>query len=274
MKELKKQVFSFIPLLIISSNVYASGWTQKSGHGLLINNFSYYSTSHYFDANGDRKPLNGNYTKYEMNPYIEYGISDNTTIGANIFLSRVFQKNTIASSNATNYGLGDSELFIRHRIWQGNGFSFAVEPLIKLPSLQKYTIEPKVGSTTFDAGLTTSSGYSFKAFEKHHFANIDISYRHSFGPLSDRVKIDTSVGFSVSEDLILLPQLFITSRLSSAISPSNNTSADNYSLRKLQLSAIYKLTPDFSLQAGVFSNISGRNTGGGNGGLFAVHKVF
>ena len=56
---------------------YASGWVQEfRKHGLTQTSFSYYYADSYFDNSGKKLPLNGNYKKYEVNQYVEYGLTN------------------------------------------------------------------------------------------------------------------------------------------------------------------------------------------------------
>ena len=252
---------------LVSGIAYAGAWTQKSGKGLFINNFSYYSTNKYFDNSGKKQSI-ADYQKYEMNPYIEYGLRDDITIGANLFLQHAIQQ-------GNNTGIGDSELFARYRLWQGNGAVFSVEPMLKLPSLGSEFSQPKIGSKNFDAGLTFSGGYGFKAWELDHFINLDVGYRHRFGTPDDQLKFTTTAGFSLSQKTILLTQVFTTTRFASHDNHLfTQSSGDDYNLNKLQISSIYKLDDKISLQVGAFTNISGRNVGNGSGVNFAIYKVF
>jgi hypothetical protein len=260
-------------LCLIASAVYAGAWTRQAGSGLYIQNASYYFTNKFFDNSGNKKTFSG-YGKYELNPYLEYGLSDRLTIGSNIFLQRVSQT-TNNINNQTNWGIGDSEFFSRLRLWQKNGFIVSAEPMVKLPSLVREAAMPQIGNRNFDAAITLSGGYGYKAWQLNHFVNIDIGYNHRFGSPHDQVKFSGTAGFSVSENWMVIAQVFNTSRFGTNIAPTfTESSADDYNLTKLQISAIYKIDSKLSLQTGIFSNIAGRNSGAGNGVVLAVLKTF
>ncbi len=266
---------AFTPVLcLIASIAYAGAWTQKASNILLINNFSYYINDRYFDNSGKKQHI-PDYQKYEINPYIEYGLRDGLTIGANLFFQRVSQDNIAGSHTNSNIGIGDTELFIRKRLWQEDGWIFSAMPLIKLPSLESKYAQPNIGSNNYDMELTLSGGYGFKALNLNHFINIDASYRHRFGSPHDQLKLTTSAGISVSKNTMLLTQIFTTTRVNSNTNPLfTQSSGDDYDLTKLQISTIYKIDNKLSLQIGAFHNLDGRNIGNGNGFNFAVHKFF
>ena len=253
---------------------YAGAWTQNKGNGQIITNLSYYSSGKYFDNSG-KKRSTSNYSKYEVNPYMEYGVRDWLTIGANLFAQRSSQYNTGLGRQQTNWGIGDSELFFRTRLWNDKGLVISAEPMLKLPSIDSRTEQPQIGNPNYDTGLTLSGGYSFKALELDHFINIDAGYRHRFGAPKDQLKFAATAGISVTKRTKILTQLFRTSR----ITDTGNTvftqsSGDDYDLNKLQVSAVYQMDDKLSFQLGAYNNISGRNTGSGDGALLAVSKEF
>lgn len=260
-------------LCLVAGTVYAGAWTRQAGSGLYIQNASYYFTNKFFDNSGNKKAFSG-YGKYELNPYLEYGLNDGLTIGSNIFLQRASQtRNNI--NNQTNWGIGDSEFFTRLRLWQENGFILSAEPMVKLPSLARNAAEPQIGNRNFDTAITFSGGYGYKAWKLDHFVNIDITYNHRFGAPNDQLKFAGTAGFSLSDSWMAIAQVFNTSRLGANIGPAfTESSADDYNLTKLQISAIYKIDSKLSLQTGIFSNIAGRNSGAGNGVVLAILKVF
>lgn len=268
-----KVVFATV-LCFTASIAYAGAWTQKSGKGLFVQNMSYYFADRFFDNSGRKSPLD-DYQKYELNPYIEYGLYDDVTIGSNIFLYQTSQKNSATNTKYTNWGLGDSEFFLRYRLRQNQGLVFSVEPMLKIPSPEKNNVLPRIGSDNIDTGLTFSAGYGFQAWKLNHYINADIGYRHRFGEATDQLKFSVTAGLSVSNDTMITSQIFITKRTGSRNQEIfTQSSGDNYDLSKLQLSAIHKINDDISLQTGIFKDISGKNTGSGKGISFAIFKEF
>lgn len=63
----------------------AAAWTQAEGQWQINTSAVLYNTSKFFDVNGNlqhQKPL----TKTELNPYLEYGLTDDLTLGFNGFI--------------------------------------------------------------------------------------------------------------------------------------------------------------------------------------------
>lgn len=263
-----------ITLSGIASAAYAGAWTQESGHGQLILNTTYYATDRLWDNQGHRHDQ-PTYSKYELNPYLEYGITDTITAGANLSLQRAHQDGAPGAMDQTNWGVGDSEFFVRKRLWQGNGFVVSAEPMVKLPSPESSREMPQLGGVHPDAGMGLSAGYGFSAFGQNHFVDLDTQYRYRFGPPKDQVRISGTVGIGITERWMVMPQMFATYRTASpSVASFTQSSADDYNLVKLQLSAVYKVNDTVSLQAGGFLPVDGKNTGIGSGVLVALWKRF
>lgn len=255
-------------LLLSSANAYAGAWTQGKDKGQIIVNTLYYSTDTLFNNQGNRT-AQAKYTKYELNPYLEYGWTDTITVGANLSLQRANQ------SSQSNWGIGDSEFFIRTRLWQQDGFVLSLEPMVKLPSPESTNETPRLGGRDMDAGLGVSAGYGFSAWGLNHFANVDAGYRWRFGDPENQIKLAGTAGLSATPRWMIMPQVFATLRTDDPpVATFTQSSGDDYNLIKLQLSAVYKVNDEVSLQFGGFSHADGKNVGGGEGAFFSLWKTF
>lgn len=262
-------------LTALAGQAYAGAWTLEAGKGQLIMTGLYQSADHLWNNRGNKQPQ-AEYQKYELNPYMEYGLADGLTVGANLSLQRAQQDATSVTSSESNWGIGDSEFFVRKRLWQRDGFILSSESLIKLPSPEfSHDGAPGIGSPNPDMGTGLSAGYGFSAHGLNHFAALDTQYRYRFGRQKDQLKIATTVGISTSEKWMVMPQAFFTYRISDPKTASfTQSSGDDYNQIRLQLSTVYKVREDVSLQFGGFHDVSGKNSGIGKGVLFSVWKQF
>ena len=257
-----------VVLIISTSPAYAGAWTQDAGSTQVI------ITGSYFNNEGKRQSQPA-YDKYEIDPYVEYGLWDGITAGGELSLERAHQNASASAVSQTSYGLGDSEFFLRTRLWQGNGFVISAQPMVMLPSPEHSSTLPRLGESHPDAGMSLSVGYGFSAWGLDHFADIDTEYRYRFGSPKDQIRISGTLGMSVTPRWMIMPQLFQTYRASTpSVVTFTQSSADDYNLTQVQLSVIYKIREDVWLQAAGFSDISGRNTGAGNGGLIGLWEHF
>lgn len=252
---------------------YAGAWLQPKGRGQIILNSLYYTSDSRYDDYGFRQPQS-TYQKYEINPYIEYGLYEELTIGANLSLQSVAQDNARGISQKTT-ALGDSEFFVRTPVWQNKKLFISAAPMIKIPSPSSSNDTPRVGSSYPDLALGLSLGSHFHAYGRKHFVDVGYTYRHRLGKPLDQMQLSTTIGLSITDRWSLLSQAFTTTRTSTPISPSFTQSAsDDYDLLKLQISVVYRFTDRTSFQFGAFGDVAGRNVGIGRGTLFSVWRTF
>ena len=264
---------SLVIITLSTSQAFAAGWTQPQGKTLTILTARYYSADQFFDNAGNTKPQS-TYTKYEINPYTEYGLTDAITLGANLFLDYVSQ-GIPGSIQTDNVGLSDSEIFSRIRLYHDESSVFSLQPLIKFPSLYTRAGQPRSGGEQFDIELAAQGGRNFTVATIPAFTTVSAGYRHRFESPSDQLKLEWTVGAQVSDRILLLPQLSYTERLNAPINPAfTQSGSDDYNLLKLQLSAVYSVSADWSVELGIFDHTSGKNTGGGGGVTLALWKQF
>ncbi|MDE3059527.1 MAG: hypothetical protein KGJ06_00765 [Pseudomonadota bacterium] len=264
----------FCTVALAAGQAHAGAWTEPKGQGEAIVTGSYYQTSTYYDNEG-HKQSEPSYRKYDVNPYVEYGLTDDLTLGANLYLDDAHQDAAPGGRDHSNVNLGDSEFFLRARLWQQQGFVVSAEPLIKLPSPESSTARPRLGGTSTDAAMGLSAGYSFQAWGLTHYADLDTQYRYRFGSAHDQVNLAATLGIGLSPRWTIMPQAFMTWRVAAPANPAfTQSSGDDYNLTQLQLSALYKVRDDLGMQVGGFSDVYGRNTGTGEGVLMAVWKQF
>ncbi len=260
-------------LVLIPALASAAGWTQPEGKGQVILAARYYTTDEFFDNQSNRRDQ-PRYSKYELNPYLEYGFTDAITLGANGFVDYVTQKNP-ATTHDTNLMLSDVELFSRVRVAHGEDWVFSLQPLIKFPSLYHHSDAPRSGSEFFDAELSAQAGKSFSAFGQSHFTTFSAGYRHRFDTPKDQIKLEWAAGLTLDDHWMLLPQVAYTGRIDAAANSTFTQSGqDDYNLLKLQLSGRYHLSDFWALEGGAFVHGWGENTGSGGGVVFALWRQF
>lgn len=262
--------FTLLPLM--SSAAYAAAWTQDSGKGIVIVTGSYYESPKIFNNSGNTQ-ASPNFHKYELNPYVEYGLYDDVTLGASFSLQRA-QQNVPGNSDLSNFGVGESEFFGRYRFYQKDGLVASVQPFFKLPP-PATDERPPLGSPNGDVGLGGSVGYNMSIFGYQDFMNLDAQYRHRLGNQRDQIRFAATMGVGVAQDWMVMPQAFVTLRTSDpGVTSVTQSNADDYSVTRLQLSGVYSLDEETKLQAGAFSDVAGKNTGVGRGMLLSVWQNF
>lgn len=242
-------------------------WTQPEGRTQAIFTASYYQAGHRFDGRGKRikQPA---YTQYQLNPYIEHGLSERWTVGGSTFLQRA------DDGVANGFGLGDTELFARAQLYRDGRFAIALQPAIKLPS-PFGNDRPAIGSRTPDAGASVIGGMRSTLFGLPNFSEMEVGFRYRFGDPLNQIVASSADGIWVRDDVLLLAQGFATLRIGAPGTASYTQSArDDYSLLRLQWSGIYYFAEDQAVQLGAFYHFFGLDTGAGGGVLLAYWRNF
>lgn len=252
-------------LLCLASSADASAWMKPKGRGQSIVSTSYYRTDTYVNTHA-RKTTIPVLSKSEVNPYFEYGVSDELTVGANIFLD------TVTQNNFTNYALADTELFFRKPLYTGDSIKIAYQPLIKLPTISSSDM-PEVGSKDFDFQMGLLLGYNFGS-DKQYFADINTAYRMRTGSQHNQYLINNTIGYNYGK-FMLTASSFSTIADDVPNSASSNISASaDYALSKAQIAAAYKISDKSTVQLGAYKDIYARNTGEGSGLLVSIWRNF
>lgn len=264
------------------SSCLAGAWTQEENRFLFVGTQSVFVSDGYYDRDGNRQPQQ-QYRKYEINPYIEWGITDRLTAGANLFLHYVEQdvSETISLSPTTslttdtasyNAGLGDAEVFARYRIWRQGDALVSIQPLVKLPSLYLYDRLPRSGGSQWDGELSLLGGYGFELWDRWHYVDTRLGYRHRVGnEIHDQLKADIKLGLRVSANWVIQPAIYTTWATDiPKNTPFTESGENDYDLVKLEASAMYYVTPMFYLQAGLATHAAGRNAGTGASAFFGT----
>lgn len=263
-----------------------AAWTQEEGKWFTSQQLNYFRTSHFVRDDG-RRVKRPEFRKYELNSYAEYGWQEGTTIGANLFLQSLeaddeqFLPNSpnLESFTRKNFGLGDSEFFFRHRLWEGTIFGnptvFSVQPLVKLPVFYESGDQPQSGTDAFDVELRLQGGYSFSLWERQHYATVEAGYRKRGGDWQDQWRLDATLGLALGGRFTFMQQIFITERAEGhGLSSQNLGSANDYDVTEGKLSLLFDVTSQTTLQLGVFSRLQAQNTSDGEGITLGIWHRF
>ncbi len=276
----------FVLLLFIPAVAHAGAWTIPEHQWSMITSANLYYSDAYFDLNGDRQSQQP-YTKYELNPYIEYGVTDTLTTGANLFVQYVMQDQsfsflsadrltlTTTTYSSDNFGLADTELFVRQRLYHDGGLVLSVQPLLKLPSLFFKRDLPRGGNDAFGAELSLLGGYGFSLFDQHHYIDLRAGYQKRFNGLEDQYKFDAKLGISLSESIQLIPAVYFVASTDLPSAASFSESGENeFDSTKIELMGRYDIDPYMYFQGGIAGHIDGRNSGEGVSITVATGIIF
>ena len=228
----------------------AAAWTQPEGQGLFIGTMTLKDLSQTYTESGRRASGPSN-TVLEFSPYIAYGITP--------WLTGIVQPRLQLGwgNQATQGGLDSTDVGARARLWSDDHAALSVQGLLRLPATQS-----RFGDTGLGGDWRIIYGRNVSFGQTPGFFVTEAGYRHYTDRLNEW-RGDLTVGVRPSERWTLLAQSF-------------NLVQDGASgwQSKLQLSAVREIAPGWSIQAGAYTTVAGRNYDAETGGIVALWRRF
>ncbi len=157
--------FICCPALLIAS---AQG-QPKGGFFLSLQPY-YYSTDKYFDEHGDLHDRGGTFEKYEINPYMEYGLTDKDMLTINIFYD--WLTDDVSGSDRKTRGFTDQEIGLQHQLTTGENGVLAVHGMFIVPAGYSIEDDPRLGYYRFGAEASLLYGQDFQLLKKYGFVDL------------------------------------------------------------------------------------------------------
>jgi hypothetical protein len=208
------------------------------------------------------------YNKFEAQALIEYGITDRWTAIINPGLQRI---DIAAPVSAERTGLGYTEFGARYGILQSPDWVVSGQATLRVPGTTDTSNPAAIGYTDVEADLRALLGHNFKLGNMQAFFDLEVAQRVRTAGYPSEFRTDATFGVQVLPQWLLLAQSF------NVISEgAGNTVYDvgSYEYYKLQLSAVYSLTPTWEIQGGGYTTYAGRNALQENGLIFGVWHQF
>jgi protein XagA len=221
------------------------------------------ATSAFDDAGLTSTPR---YNKLELNGLLEYGVTDQFTA---ILQPGLQQVDIAAPTSAQRTGLGYTDFGARYQFLQADGWVLSGQATLQLPGTTDTSNPAAIGYTDVEADFRALLGHNFMLGAMPAFVDVEVAHRQRGDGAPNEFRADGTLGVQVLPRWLLLAQSFnvISEGAGSPIFGS-------YEYYKAQLSAVYTLTPTWSLQAGGFTTYAGRNAIQENGLIFGVWHQF
>ena len=236
-------------LVAVSAPAHADAFLEPVGAAKLIVAARFEHSDRAWDASGKLRPVAA-YRKFTLSANAEYGVADDLTL-------------VIRADGGFSRGDGDAQtgslgLGARYALWRGADTIVSAEAFTAAGA--DADAPPGARSAAFaDARLAV--GRSFEIAGRQAFATLSAGERVTSGR-SER-RLDATLGFRLTETVLLLAQSF-----------NRWSSGGERRGHKMQASAVWSVTPVWSIQAGLYASAAGRAQGRQQGGLLAVWRRF
>jgi hypothetical protein len=262
---LKRCGWFLFGLLSAPSAAWAGAWTLPQGTGQWFATVTASEANNYFDGSG--LASTPRYDKDEAQVLIEYGITDRLTAIVDPGVQHI---DIGAPTSAERSGLGYTEFGARYGFVEDPTWVFSGQATLRLPGTTDTSNPAAVGYTDVEADLRLLLGHNFKLADMPAFFDVEVAERARTGGYPSEFHADATLGVKVFPRWLLLAQSF------NVISEGSGMSifGGSYEYYKFQLSAVYELTPTWSLQGGGFTTYAGSNALQENGLIFGVWHQF
>lgn len=250
-----------LAFLCTSVAAEAGAFLQKPDEGILIMGGAFTDAVRAYDALGRLVPV-APWRKFELTTYAEYGITDWLTGIASPSLFMFRQDPPGHNQGAT----GVAEAGARARILEWGDSILSGQVIVRAP-LAGASARPFVDTTRFvQIDARAAWGHGFELWGFRGFSDIQVGFR-SNGNFGHEARIDSTVGVWAFEPLLLLFQSF------TAATPGR-IGQSLYLSEKVQVSAVYWITPKVGVQLGGILGLRGINADAERGGFSALWVRF
>lgn len=260
--------FSFLS----TGTCFAGAWTMQKGklYDRLAGNF--YFADKEFNDDRERKDLanDGDFRDYNLNNYIEYGITDNITIINSIYYKSI-KKDDDTSEEETS-GIGDIDLAVKYKIREGSWGVLSTQALLKIPGPYDKDAALPLGNGQADVEIRLLYGRSLYPYIPG-YCNFEVGYRWRFEDPSDEFRYLIEFGTDFTKKFygrIKLDGIYSADNGEKFDESDNPTATNNFDLGKLDMALGYKLPGGWGFEIGYTPEIYGRNTASGATYTFAV----
>lgn len=266
---LRSCVAFLVGMIAIPSLASAAAWTLPDGTGQWLTTLTLASSTSYLEGSG---PLQSTprYDKDELSALIEYGVTDRLTA---IFEPGLQHIDIAAPTDAERTGLGYTEFGARYAAFETQDKSWVLsgQATVRIPGTFDASNPAAVGYTDVETDLRVLLGHSFTIAGLSAFFDIEAAERVRTAGLPSEFRADGTFGVWVQPRWLVLVQSF---NVVSEGAGNVVYTGGSYDYEKFQLSAVYQLTPNWSVQGGGYVTYAGQNALQENGLIFGVWRKF
>ncbi|MDY0292602.1 MAG: hypothetical protein RBR02_09750 [Desulfuromonadaceae bacterium] len=291
-------VFFIIVLLLLAnvSTTWAGAWTMPAGKLYTRMAYSEYAAQRYFYEDGSTKayaPRDGkqrdfDYDEQTWSFYAEYGLFDNITLIGSFDYKETewtFQSGgrngfVAADKTARSSGLADINFGLRYRFVAMDSGALSLQALYKSAEAydhkdENLSTDIRLGDAQDDFEIRLQFGHSLYPYMPGYF-NVEAGYRWRSKYMADEFVYLLEAGVDVTKSLYIRTKLDGTANVGNGDDPLANetkANANEIDLGKLEITAGYKLTSSFALEASYFNELYGASTTKGEAWSVALAAI-
>jgi protein XagA len=259
----------FISVSISVSHCLAGAWTVDAGNLYYRMAFNCYLANDQFSMEHETRGFK-EFNDMNVSSYVELGLTDRFTLINSLYYKWIEKEDNLGTTDSS--GLGDIDLGIKGKIWEGPWGIVSTQGLVKIPGLYDDDGSLPLGNGQYDLEWRLLYGRSLYPFIPG-YCNFEVGYRWRRGDPSDEFRYLVEFGVDFRKDLYGRIKLdgIASMQNGNALDASGNPSATNsFDLGKLDIALGYKLTSAWGLELGCSPEIYGKNTTQGVTYTFAV----
>lgn len=251
-------------MLAAPGAAWAGAWTLPEGTGQWLATVAASSATSAFDDSGLYSIPR--YNKLDADILMEYGVTDRLTLMLQGGLQHI---DIAAPVDASRTGLDYTQLGARYQLFQADGWVLSGQAVIQIPGTSDTSNPAAIGYTDFEGDFRALLGKSFTLGAMPAFVDFEVAQRQRGDGAPNEFRADGTLGVQVLPRWLILAQSF------NVLSEGARSPVfGSYDYEKFQLSAVYALTPTWSLQGGGFTTYAGRNAIQENGLILGVWNKF
>lgn len=234
----------------IADETCAGGWPLAPGAGELIVPVTRTIADERYDADG-KKQWKPRYTKYEIAPYAEYGLTEWLTLVGEVAWAS--EKTDFFGIDFEDRGLTRLKAGGRMALGTWNDAHFSVQPLATLHLAGDTNDPAATRSGDIDAELALIVAQNDTLLGIAVFTVQEVGYRYRDRDRPDEVRADITLGLKPWPGIMLLAKSLNT------VATRPTAAGQSFQSGKVALSLVYDITSDCALEAGIERSVFGRN---------------
>jgi hypothetical protein len=231
----------------------AGAWPQAPGHTQLIMPFTVTWATDEYDSEGDAQRRN-RFTKQEVQPYLEYGLSRDLTLVGSLALTH--ERSSWLGTTTSDRALSRVEAGARLALGEWQDTYFSVQPLVIWHGAMTQSDPFASQRGDIDGELALTMGQHFELWGLDGFTDNLVGVRVKPSDRPSELKANLTLGLDLSDT----SKVMVKSESYATFTETNSPTTSQITSNKLGLSVVQRLDKTVSMELGYMASLSGKNT--------------